>query len=365
MSSNGAGGVSAEYVNERVARLREELLYKIQELEREMINLAERVVTAIERQTSALESDLNQQTKHLSSDIGKQTAALVAQALAQIKILHDSHEELVSTKTKISLQTEAELQIEIVKKIGAYASTKAKLAAFAQDIESRFRKSYESVYINRQLYNSHFQAIFDEYSKKIKAIASHIYEIVEEDIAPAIEAATRPQSEIFELPIEVDLLRLKTRADSLEKTLELLRASRLDDILSAVDRLKQKVHQHHRLEGLGKHVERKYAVEGLLLTANGSETLLVEATLLAPQTRGAGIVQLTPPEDDFAIYWSDSVIRAAAKAASERPSRHASTEESQRLLQSAIELQAEGTISQESLDLISQFLELRLLTVTE
>ena len=364
MSANNSG-VSAGYVDNAVSRLRHELIQKIQELESQMINLAEKVVQEIRSQTESMRNTTHNQTNKLSSDIGTQTGALVAQAIAQIKILHDSHGELVTANTKIALQTEAELQIEIVKKVGAYIATKSKLISLEKDIESRFGKSYESVYINRQLYNNHFQSIIEDYSKKIKTIARHIYEIAENDIAPAIDAANRPQIQIFDLPVEVDLLRLKARAESLDETLQLLRSARLDDVLLAMNKLRTRIEDCYKLDGVSRDSERSFAVEGLLLTANGNDTLLVESLVSTLDVQGEKIIRLSQPEDDFKKYYDKSNLDAALQAISQRPTRKPTVEEGQALVRAAAELQSEKVISKESVELFTQFLSLNLLKLTE
>ena len=119
MSDNNSG-VSAGYVDNAVSRLRHELIQKIQELESQMINLAEKVVQEIRSQTESMRNTTHNQTNKLSSDIGTQTGALVAQAIAQIKILHDSHGELVTANTKIALQTEA---VTVCSYLPSYRST--------------------------------------------------------------------------------------------------------------------------------------------------------------------------------------------------------------------------------------------------
>jgi hypothetical protein len=146
------------------------------------------------------------------------------------------------------MQTEASLQIEVGKKLADSVSTHGKLMAFASDINSRFQKSIEGIFLNRQLYSVNFNKIFDEYRNKIRTIGDHIFYIRDNDILPAVKAANASLEEIHGLPFEVDLLRLKVRAQSLDETLTMLKESRFDQILNSLDNLTESLDSQFALD---------------------------------------------------------------------------------------------------------------------
>ncbi len=141
--------------------------------------------------------------------------------------------------------------------------------------------------------------------------------------------------------------------------------SRLDDVLLAMNKLRTRIEDCYKLDGVSQNSEKECAVEGLLVSANGSETLLVESLVSSVNVQGESIVHLSPPEDDFKKYYDTSNVNAAAKAVLKRSTRKPSAEEIQALKRAATELQSENMISKESLELFNQFMNLNLLKLTE
>jgi len=75
-------------------------------------------------------------------------------------------------------------------------------------------------------------------------IGEHIFQIKLEDIAPAEKAALVPYEQAHALPLEMDLQRLAVRSQNLDETLNLLKSSRLDDVVNSLDSLKKLLASH-------------------------------------------------------------------------------------------------------------------------
>ena len=66
------------------------------------------------------------------------------------------------------------------------------MAAFTNDLKSRFERAIITSGQNRELYNVAFRNLADEYAGKIKSIGAHIFQVRIDDIAPAFKAAAVP-----------------------------------------------------------------------------------------------------------------------------------------------------------------------------
>jgi hypothetical protein len=193
------------------------------------------------------------------------------------------------TREKIEIQTESALQIEVGKKVAEAGSLRAKLDAFLKDIKDRFDRSIAGVVINRELYSLNFKKITDEYENKIRTIGEHIFQVKTEDIAPAVKAAQVLYEDAHSLPIEMDLKRLSARAECLDQTLEMLKTSRLDEVVSSLDTLDNMLKQY---SAPGVAADASFCVEGVAVTSANSANLLV-GLVASAVTAGEGIV-LTP-----------------------------------------------------------------------
>ena len=273
-----ANGVSQSYVDSRISNLHSQLNKEIRseiqnvrnELHREISSVKNELHREIEsarnefkREIERLEQEMievgrmivgeiRDQTSRLSGNIETQTVAVVGGVAANTVMLERTKNQIETdfdrTRTKLDLQTEASLQIEVGKKIADSVSTHGKLMAFASDINSRFQKSIEGIFLNRQLYSVNFNKIFDEYRNKIRTIGEHIFYVRDNDILPAVKAANASLEEIHGLPFEVDLLRLKVRAQSLDETLTMLKESRFDQILNSLDNLTESLNSQFALD---------------------------------------------------------------------------------------------------------------------
>lgn len=139
-------------------------------------------------------------------------------------LLHkqSTEKQFARTKALISKQTSAVVQMECIRAYNEAVALRAKALAFAEEIDDQFDKAVEGVFINRILYDKHFQAIHEEYDAKVRTIGEHIFAIWENDLRPAEHCAQVPHSAFQQLALEVDLERLARRSAQLDQDLEIV-----------------------------------------------------------------------------------------------------------------------------------------------
>lgn len=185
------------------------------------------------------------------------------------------------------------------KKVADASALKSKLDAFFGDIKARFDKAIAGVAINRELYNLNFKKITDEYENKIGKIGEHIFQVKLEDVAPAVRAAQVPYEDAHSLPIEMDLKRLSARAENLDETLGMLKASRLDEAVSWLGTLDSKLNQY----STGNHIpgeDVSLCVEGIAVMSPNSSKILMG--LLASKVTSFAGVSLSAADESLQVF---------------------------------------------------------------
>jgi hypothetical protein len=353
-----ATGVSQSYVDNRISNLhslvqteiensRREFRREVERLEREMIEVGKMIVGEIREQTSRLSGNLETQTVAVVGGVAANTVML-ERTKNQIETDFDK------TRVKLDLQTQATLHIEIGKKIAECVSTHGKLMAFATDVNSRFQKSIEGIFLNRQLYTVNFNKIFDEYRNKIRTIGEHIFYIRENDILPAVKAANTSLEEIHSLPFEVDLMRLKVRAQSLDETLTMLKESRFDQILNSLNDLNENLNSHFALDGLKGVI----SANDCQIVMMGIQSKLATNFLIGAKAFAVGSTQavnLTYQDDVFPELLGSNGKRVIGELLSSA-TRAANEEEVARLHSATERLKSKGLISNESSSMLNDFL---------
>ena len=376
-----ASGVSQSYVDSRISNLNSQLHNEIQsvrnellreiasvksELHREIDNARNEFRREIERlEKEMIEvgrmivSEIRDQTSRLSGNIETQTVAVVGGVAATTVMMERTKNQIENdfdkTRTKLDLQTEASLQIEVGKKIADSVATHGKLMAFASDINSRFNKSIEGIFLNRQLYSVNFNKIFDEYRNKIRTIGEHIFYIRDNDILPAVKAANASLEEIHGLPFEVDLLRLKVRAQSLDETLNMLKESRFDQILNSIDSLSETLNSHFSLNVTTRSSESdEYSVVVMGIKSKLTTDYLV-GTEACPIDDGqpVNLHHQDTLYPEFLDSNSKNIMERLLSSAARTPNK----EELDRLFIAVGNLKAKNLISEEGSIMISDFLE--------
>jgi hypothetical protein len=271
-------------------------------------------------------------------------------------------EDFSKTRTKLELQTEASLQIEVGKKMSDSVSLHGKLMAFARDIRSRFERSLESFFMNRQLYNLNFKKIRDEYQNKIKTIGEHIFSIRDNDITPAVLAASSPLEEIHSLPMEVDLYRLKVRAEHLDETLQMLKQSRFDAVLESLDSLESNLSSQFAIDRpVASASDQRLAVVGLATMSSLSDDFLIGRDAMTISDKS--LVNISGAEADLSVFESRAAIEKISAVVQGCNRRPPNEKEVAAFLSAADALLKKQLISEEAAGLFHDFLNSGKLTL--
>jgi len=338
-------GVNQSYVDQSIDSLRNELKEhvnsRIAELMREISSMARQLERAIETQTAAI-----------IAGVGATTAAVIS-----------TKSEISDTRTqlseKLTLQLRSELQLELGRKLNVARSASAKLKQFFKDIRSRFEKSVENVFINRMEYDERFNQIFDEYENKIRTIGEHIFQIRDE-IRLVESSSSQSLETIYSLPMEVDLYRLEMRSEELDQTVNMLEASRLQEIKSSLDDLKDVIATLSYQKGIA--AEQRAGLEALYVTSStGDQDLLLGAK--ASRSPGGSITVdnsiLESPDSDI----SDNVAQSVIEALSTRQQRPLQEEELEELRKAIRTLSEDGIISPDDAALASAVVDSRKVSI--
>ncbi|MGA0844586.1 MAG: hypothetical protein ACO3RT_10595 [Arenicellales bacterium] len=353
-------GVSQSYVDNQVTRLESRLERhidgqinqlqryvdaEIAKLEKEMERVGEMIVHAI-----------RQQTNEITDSIDQQKIAVVAGVAATTMMLERTKQtiehEFETTIQRIERQTESTLQMELGKKIASANAVKGKLTTFIGDIRSRFDRALLNVNINRELYNLNFNKIVGDFDSKVKTIGSHILEIRDEDIAPAVQAASFPQEVTHSLPIEVDLKRLEARSRNLDETLEILKGSRLDEVTGSLERLDATLNEFSLDIDLAQ--TKKLSVEGIAVASESALSVVSGHTALL--VSGDEPIRLQLPTAGLDVFSTESVVERVGDTLYGQLSRSATDSEVLELKRAAAALAERGLLSKEAVDLLDDFL---------
>ena len=340
------GGMDYRYVDNAVSNanaemraeidsVRRELQIEIQRLEAEMLQVGNMIVDAISRQTAAVVGGV------------AATTAMIERTKSQIE------EDFAKTRSEIELQIESGLQIEIGKKLADAASLKSKVDAFVSDVKTCFDKAITSVAINRELYNVNFKKITDEYQDKLRHIGEHIVRIKLEDISPAIKAAQVPYEEAHCLPIEMDLKRLSVRSENLDETLEILKSSRLDEVVSSLTTLETALDYF----ALGAATPGENVAVGVeaMLTSSDTHTAIISG-MVANNASTDKPINLSITSNDLAVFCSEQARVAGKRNIDSKSFRDLSPAEVISLDKAAKSLLARSLISADALELFQDYL---------
>lgn len=343
------------YVDRQISSLRSEMYGEINDLrrwtqseidrlEREMREIGDMIVSAIDRQTAAV------------------VGGVAATTLMLERTKQQIEEDFSKTRNELELQTESTLQIEIGKKLADASSLKSKLLAFLNDSKVRFDKSIVAVAINRELYNVNFRKIAEEFQSKILTIGQHIFQIRDEDLAPAMKAAEVPLEVTHGLPLEMDMLRLSVRANNLDETLAMLKSSRLDEVLSSLDTLDATLDRYaNDCDVPGKDIQ----IGTELFVTSSSIYAKVLSGREAKTVAAGQAVNLTTAQRDLAFLESDAATRNMLDQIPAGQARDLTGNEIVALSQSAKSLLDRQLISADAYALLIDFLGTGNLKYTE
>lgn len=360
--AEGPSGISAgevhSIVNNAVSALRSQLMGEINSVRNELHREIQRLENEMREVGQMIATAIQNQTAQLSGQIETQTIAVVGGVAATTLMLEKTKSQIADdfdkTRIKLDLQTESTLQIEVAKKMADSSATHGKLMAFARDIKNQFERSIEAFYLNRQLYNLNFKKIFDEYTNKLRTIGEHIFFIRDNDISPAIKAAEAPLQEIHGLPIEVDLFRLKVRAENLDEALRILKDSRFDKVLYSLDSLESVLESQFGL-GVGNPSSTETLSTVVLATTSPIATDLLVGREALPVSGGQS-VNLNLANVELSAFESKKAQDYLFAAVANKEKRDPTPEEMGALLKAASSLARKKLISEEGVALFEDFI---------
>lgn len=285
--------------------------------------------------------DIDQMSRELQRSIETQTAAIIASVGTTTAAVMSTKEEVEQTKGQITLQLRSELQLELGRKLNVARSASSKFKQFFEDIKSRFDKSLQGVFINRNEYDVRFGQIFEEYENKIRTIGEHIFQIRDE-IKVVENASSESLENIHSLPLEVDLYRLKLRSEELDQTIQLLEASRLHEIKSSLSKLQQAA-DSLSFNNLNA-IDERIGIEALLVKSKNNKSDLLIGTD-AQRSPGASVQLQSGLLGNADNYLDGNLQAILERGLEQRQTRDLDTQEYQELQEAIDTLSEDGIIS--------------------
>ena len=285
--------------------------------------------------------DIDQMSRELQRSIETQTAAIIASVGTTTAAVMSTKDEVEQAKGQITLQLRSELQLELGRKLNVARSASSKFKQFFEDIKSRFDKSLQGVFINRNEYDVRFVQIFEEYEKKVRTIGEHIFQIRDE-IKLVENASSESLETIHSLPLEVDLYRLKLRSEELDQTIQLLEASRLQEIKSSLSKLQQAA-DALSFNNLNTS-DNRIGIEALLVQSkNNKSDLLMGAD--AQRLPGASVQLQSELLGNADNYLDENLQAILERGLEQRQTRDLNSQEYQELQEAINTLSEDGIIS--------------------
>jgi hypothetical protein len=255
-----------------------------------------RAADQLSRQIVQLEGSVNSGAKHVGDQIDDSNKLLggVIAGVAATTLAVGQHKDATiaqfgETKAIVTKQTSAVVQMEMIRAYNEAVALRAKVDAFTEEIDERFDKAIEGVFINRILYDKHFQAIYSEYDNKIRTIGEHIFAIWEQDLLPAETAAKVPHSQYQNLAIEVDLERLARRSAQLDQDLEVIFESALGPRLDLDRAFERALSAKYGVDNPAPDGSRA-AIAGIYLGGSGGRRRVIADALAEPaRANGDGV----------------------------------------------------------------------------
>jgi hypothetical protein len=359
MSDAAPSGVSQSYVDNQLRSLRYELSSEISSTRNELIRY-------IDGEIARLEKEMREIGEMIVNAIDRQTVAVVGGVAASTVMLertkHQIETDFEFTRNKLDLQIESGMQIEIGKKVAEASSYKIKLDSFSLNINEGFQKAIVTAVLNRDLYDVNFKKILDEFDNKVKTIGDHIFQIRLEDIAPAEKASQIPYEVAHSLPIEMDLHRLEMRSQNLDQTLQMLKSSRLDDVIYSRARVEDKLKSHEIFNNL-KTTNDTYAIEGFFVCSDLHEELIVGVE--AEACKDGESISIKQGDKSINSFTSTKALSKVKQVINESASRNISSQEVVELAKAANALLKKGMVSEEAVSMFEDFLGAGQLLIVE
>jgi hypothetical protein len=209
-----------------------------------------------------------------ASTNGKILAANAAGFTANVVANNEIRKSTNEVNSSVGRNTSALVEMEYLRLYNEARAPMRFVDQFSNEIESRFEKAVESVYLNRELYDEHFGRIFDESENKVRTIGEHIFKVLEEDFIPTVEQRLKiPRSAYQQLAMAVDAKRVQERSRQLDADLATLYDNTLVPLLD----------MHHEFE---MELAAEYAVEAKV----SNEDILIPAGITIDAGGGADVM---------------------------------------------------------------------------
>lgn len=138
----------------------------------------------------------------------------------------------------IDRMAQAIVQTEVIRLLYEAKEPTERVGAFATEIEERFTKTVENVFMVRSQYDQLLTVAANEYDSKLRVIGEHIFGIFEGDFQQAAETPLSvPSGRSVELPLALDELRLSERRAALESRFDKLGDAVIEPVLEAHRRI--------------------------------------------------------------------------------------------------------------------------------
>jgi len=255
---SGGGGVSEGYVDRQIANAVAPLQREINVLERHVQKLENEMANvegAVREMNVGLRSDLHelksgnaalldvqQQTKKITLEQFVTTNAQLGAANLQLVATNSNLGTINDTSLRgfqtldvgIDRMAQALVQTEVIRLLHEAKEPTERVQAFAEEIEQRFAKTVENVFLVRSQYDQLLGTAMTEYERKLKVIGEHIYQMYEDDFRQWAETPLcEPTGRIVELPLSLDEQRLDSRRAALESRFEKLGDNLIEPLLEA------------------------------------------------------------------------------------------------------------------------------------
>lgn len=130
--------------------------------------------------------------------------------------------------------TRATVQMEVIRLLNEARGPVQKIHAFSEEIDQRFAKAIESVYVVRSQYDQLLGTAMAEYQHKLRTIGDHIYAIYEQDFRDHAELPlSAPADQVQSLALALDEQMLEARSEALDADLSDVGRESLEPLLSA------------------------------------------------------------------------------------------------------------------------------------
>lgn len=265
---------------------------------------------AHDRRIHAMEAELSNLANVLER-VGRSIEVRVDAAnvlLGEVKTRLEEVEAQIVRTSEREVGTMVQLEVVPLVADATLASTRAQ--ALQLEVDSRFDKAWEGVFLNRVLYDKHFSVISDEFESKIRKVGEHIYDVLS-DLEVADSAARVPESATTSLPVEVDLASLSSRSAQLDEDLDLLHREHLTPLVGLEEQFESAMAAEYSLDASPPDGTRLLVPCVVAMSRNGA-TVIADSRALHDQTTGTVVLapQGNLPEHQGAVADPEWATRA-------------------------------------------------------